>query len=257
MFLANSIGQKAFPAFFQFVTHTIFKWLMKAQYPLADGSATESPGRPLTYQEQNALRYVAGYVIRKLCSQYEASHHPKKNDVIFFLFELAGDEVVEDGDTEAWTNIVDRGGLWHINDLTYTLFVTIEEVVRRFLTLGTNNQQEGMRKAMTEAVLKSNDVLFQWCLIAASSDDNTAALVLHEIVDLYVKVRGFAFASSCLELYKQEHQKTLQKRRALRSEVCPRLLRLLLYMFLHNTIYYINFIERHNDTMNVHLHSAI
>ena len=76
MFLANSVGQKAFPAFFQFVTHTIFKWLMKTRYPLAGGSATESPGRPLMYQEQNALRYVAGYVIRKLCSQYEASHHP-------------------------------------------------------------------------------------------------------------------------------------------------------------------------------------
>lgn len=64
---------------------------------------------------------------------------------------------------------------------------------------------------ITEAVLSSNDVLFHWCLIAASSDD-VAALVLHGIVDLYVTVGGFAFASSCLELYKQAHQKTLQKK---------------------------------------------
>ena len=35
-----------------------------------------------------------------------------------------------------------------------------------------------------------------------------------------VTVRGFAFAKSCLELYKQARKKTLQKRRALHSELC-------------------------------------
>ena len=33
-FLATSVGFKAFPAFYQFVTHDIFKKLVKAQYPL-------------------------------------------------------------------------------------------------------------------------------------------------------------------------------------------------------------------------------
>ena len=70
-FLADSVHQKAFPVFFQFVTQTIFKWLMKVQYPLADRTATETPERPLTYQEQNALRYVAGYIVRKLRTRFE------------------------------------------------------------------------------------------------------------------------------------------------------------------------------------------
>ena len=59
-----------------------------------------------------------------------------------------------------------------------------------------------------------------WCLVTASYNDAVATTVLHKIVDLYVTIRGFAFATSCIEMYKQEHKKTLQKRWALRSELC-------------------------------------
>lgn len=217
-FLNDSVGQKAYPAFFQFVTHTVFKELLKHQYPVSE-QTTENPERPLTYQEQNALGYVAGYIIRKLRFRREASHHTKMEYMIFLLLEFAGDEVVEGGDTKAWTNIIDRGGLWHINDQTYSLFVALEEECQRFSISASNKEDRGTRKALTEAIMQSEDVLFHWCLISTNSDDDVAAVVLQKIVDLYVTVRGFAFASSCLELYKQAHHKTLQRRRALRSEL--------------------------------------
>ena len=38
--------------------------------------------------------------------------------------------------TEAWKNIVDRGGLWYVNDMTYMtyeLFYAIENEVRQHL----------------------------------------------------------------------------------------------------------------------------
>ena len=30
---------------------------------------------------------------------------------------------------ETWINMIDRGGLWQVNDRTYSLFVIMEEVV--------------------------------------------------------------------------------------------------------------------------------
>ena len=48
--------------------------------------------------------------------------------MIYLLMELAGDELVEETGTELWTNMVDRGGLWHVNDQTYDLFATVEEI---------------------------------------------------------------------------------------------------------------------------------
>ena len=57
---ATSIRDKVFPTFYQFVTQTANKDKVTQDQ---DG---DSPDRCLTHAEQNALRYVAGYVLRKL-----------------------------------------------------------------------------------------------------------------------------------------------------------------------------------------------
>ena len=90
-FLTDSIGQKAYPTFYQFVSRTVFNELTKICYLVAEEQSTESPERPLTYSEQNALRYVAGYIIRKLRYKLETSHNCNKDDMILLLFEFAGD----------------------------------------------------------------------------------------------------------------------------------------------------------------------
>ena len=56
--------------------------------------------------------------------------------MVLLLMECAGDELSDNVGTETWTNMIDRGGLWHINDQTYSLFNIMEEEMRRFFTLG-------------------------------------------------------------------------------------------------------------------------
>ena len=69
-------------------------------------------------------------------------------------------------------------------------------------------------------ILKSEDLLFECCIISAEADDNIASDVLHRIVELYTTIRGIAFAKLCIEMYKQAHQKMLQKKRSLCSTLC-------------------------------------
>ena len=45
--------------------------------------------------------------------------------MIFCVYELCGDEEDEQG-TETWLNELDRGGLWHTNDMAYALFYAME-----------------------------------------------------------------------------------------------------------------------------------
>ena len=125
---------QTFPAFYQYITHHIFKTLIKTAYPVRVSVHDESPDRTLTSEEQNALRYVAGYVVRKLRNKFESESHPKKDELIFLLMECAGDEANEEGGTETWLNLVDRGGLWHVNHLTYGLFMIMEEVTRQYFS---------------------------------------------------------------------------------------------------------------------------
>ena len=129
--------------------------------------------------------------------------------------EWAGD----DG-TVTLTNRIDRGRLWHINDQTYSIFIIMEEEVRRFYRLDVQWPHEGMKDTAVKALLKSDDLLFEWCLIAVEADDDKSTLVLGKIVELYVTVCGFAFTKSCMEMYKQAKKKTVQKSRALRSIAC-------------------------------------
>ena len=73
----------------------------------------------LSREEENVLHYVCGYVIRKVgIALNQESDNCEIDDCVRCLY---GDEMVDKG-TDDWTNVVDRGGLWHINDEAYTFF---------------------------------------------------------------------------------------------------------------------------------------
>ena len=56
------------------------------------------PGCPLTYEEQNALCYVSGYVIQKV--QERLGMTSAKSEMVLLLMECAGDELEETSGTE-------------------------------------------------------------------------------------------------------------------------------------------------------------
>ena len=89
----------------------------------------------------------------------------------------------------------------------------MEDLIQRHFTHGSN-RIEGVATCV-EAIVGKNDLLFKWCIIAAQVEEDVSKLVLQRIVSLNVTVRGFGFASSCLELYKQAQHKTMSKTRAL------------------------------------------
>ena len=173
-FLNQSISYKAHPAFYQFVTQTIFDDLIKEykeckkllddcdaalcpysefynltctgncfktyttfyrqcnfaadeqayyadcgigpggdqeEFPIIPPSTvSEHPESPLSLEEHNALRYVAGYVCRKV--KVDVSKSPDKDRLLQCVMEFFDDET-EDVEvceaSELWLNAVDRG----------------------------------------------------------------------------------------------------------------------------------------------------
>ena len=116
--------------------------------------------------------------------------------------------------------MIDRGGLWTIKDQAYDIFLIMEEEIRRRYTLGSNKQWS--TSLCSEAILRNDDLRFEWSIVAAEVEHDPSELLLQKVVDLYVTIRGFAFATSCLEMYKQTQHKTMKKTRSLRSELCPK-----------------------------------
>lgn len=222
-FLQESIGREASPTFFQYVTHELFKELVKARHELPQGEeeqAEEEQADNISLEDENALRYVSGYVCRKVQVQLKSSSLPNKDDMILFISDLSGDEWDETQGTEEWINSIDRGGLWHVNDNTYLIFYLMEEVIRKHLTVqAAKTLKETTRKEVLDAVLSNEDILFQWSLLTTAIGDEVGGPLLNKIAELYFTVRGFHFASSILELFKQAHKKRTQKSKALRKKL--------------------------------------
>ena len=80
---------------------------------------------------------------------------------------------------------------------------------------------EGSKDIIIEELVNDEDVLFQWCFCFAASKINNEAglMILRQMVSLYVTIRGFGFAETCLEMYKQAKETTISKKKALRKEI--------------------------------------
>ena len=97
--------------------------MIKEEFPI--NMESESPTNPLTSEEEKALRYVAGYVCRYIHDKLQSDGNPS---MINSLKAMTLGDI--DDDSDAWLTLVDRGGLWHINDKVYAVFSIMEGHIR-------------------------------------------------------------------------------------------------------------------------------
>ena len=116
------------PVLYQHLTDLLFKGLLRYSYSVANDTSKQPS--PLTNNEANALRYVAGYVCRHLRKKIEASAHPLKEEMVLYLMSMVKDKSdTSRGVCEEWTDLVDRGGLWHVRENTHSFFLSLEEEI--------------------------------------------------------------------------------------------------------------------------------
>lgn len=149
--LRESIGTEACPIFYQFVTDAIMEELIKQHFPV-EVAQSEKDLPPLDYEETNALRFTAGYIIRALRKKIERSAHPLMEELVLCLVEMEEKEVIEH-ESEVWTNTIDRGGLKHISNMTYMLFMSMELELRKQLRSGCASEELGIK---ANAIEKTN-----------------------------------------------------------------------------------------------------
>ena len=172
------------PAFTQYVTKEVFHNLICDLNVIPAAGQTAIPD-PIREEESHALRYVAGYVCRKVKHKVESSSHPDKKDIVLFLNDL---KVIEEGE-DSWIKRIDRGGLWHVNEGIYVLFYAMEEIIRQHFTVRSIESLDTRTKdRCLDAVLKSDDIKHHWSTLASHIDDNTGNFVLRELAGFYLTI---------------------------------------------------------------------
>ncbi|XP_065899137.1 uncharacterized protein [Dysidea avara] len=116
-YLEQIMGISAKSVFFQLITAELFEQLLHDTYCCENAAPEDNDEARLTYEEENAIRYMAGYVVRNL--------QRKMADEVEMLIETDKKRIQESNSTD-WINIIDRGGLIHVTDECYQLFLAIE-----------------------------------------------------------------------------------------------------------------------------------
>ena len=214
-------AQTQSPIFWQFVTQKVMEDLIKEEYKcIEDREMKKLDETSLDYQERNALRYTVGYVLNSLLKKLQRS---KKREVELIMYvhklieEETDEEAVQELDSKEWVNSVDRGGLVHVSDLMYSLFVELELVLRHHI-----NSQQACRdfnlSAVAAAMIEDEDVLFYWSMLSVElQEEATSKKLLYMMVEHWITIRGFSHASALMEQYKQNQKKCLQKSKGLRK----------------------------------------
>ena len=174
------------------------------------------------------MRYVGGYVARKLLLRYEKMFGDVYNQYITCLGEMAvagegeGDSLLSY--TTKWMDTVNRGGLYPLNDETFHLFIEIEKCVQtylpKYLAQSKTSDKELYIRNIHDKILENEDVQFHWTLLSQdieSAEDSHC--LLSEVVKLFVTVRGFAIVGSWMEIYKSKEKINTQKSTGLRKSL--------------------------------------
>jgi len=219
-FLQRSTSLSPCPIFYQFVSDRAFKELMKAHF-IVEQSPANVCIQELSYGEENALRYAAGYIPRALRRKLERSSHPLKEELILCLLDLTEDQVDELDPSEDWTNLIDRGGLMHINNGTYRVILAIETCVRKvFSKEGVQKKSDNLKQELISDILNDDDVQSHWSMLAVNWVEEEAAALLPMIAEQWITVRGFSFTSAWMEKFKQTGKpKSIQKSKGLRKQL--------------------------------------
>lgn len=192
------------PLFFQHFTLSLFNQMLSDKFK-DSASASETNTSEFTYEEENAIRYMGGYVIRKI--------REKKNMDVSFLED--SDKVYLQSQSTDWINAIDRGGLIHITDSCFQLFLAVETFTRQEMK-DTTFMDDTFRQHLENMITSDSEVLFCWTMVTVDeSHDN----IFHELIKLWITIRGFSFAKSIVEKYRLATKKRTDKTKGLRTKL--------------------------------------
>ena len=185
-----------------------------------------APPRRLRAVELNAIRYAAGFVVRKLRKKYAKQRGGEQfSDTLKRMVSDESDLQVDDVDAETfeeysklWLRKTDRGGLTHVDDTSFWLFQEIELVIYSELKR-CYSRQEQSASSIAAAAIKDEDASYIWSIIATCLTGEQFQQLLTAIVMEWVVLRGHCLRNVFMETYKRMVSDEKRQKKSLRKEL--------------------------------------
>ena len=118
--------------------------------------------------------------------------------------------------TKVWTELIDRGGLYHISDDVFNLVQNIEAFVRRHMNTETLTSQSSsnLKPLIREELFSCHQLISLWDKIAHSIPhkyEKYSLELLRIIADLWITIRGHSFAKNFTMQFVKKYTKGIRK----------------------------------------------
>ena len=215
----------------QSVNQKLFEELVKSLQTVSSsytsGSITSTiEDLTISAEEENIIRYAAGFVPFALLKKHEKSKSASSAAFIDCLIGMAvnGNEGSFLEYTTQWIHDLNRGGLFEVNDTAYVLFQRIEACMRDNLKIvlkpTASRYNIDNKEKIIDSVCIDSDVQFYWSILSADTEEEEhAASLLKEIVELWLTLRGYSIAGQWMEIYKNCTKMNPAKNKSLRKEL--------------------------------------
>ena len=169
----------------------------------------------LTAREEQVLRFVAGFIPYSIKRTYKKM---KGKDADLILQVIAMWHAPSDDKTTAesflnytrkWTEEINRGGLFLVNDEFYIFVRRLENVVRSVFNakLIASYQGEDLRDVISSKVSESKLVHDAWETLTRNIDNAQLVDSLFELIVLrWTNIRANAFANAWLDILKAKYK---------------------------------------------------
>ena len=228
---ASVSGVKVHPFLEQKINSFIFETYFKSEMETTEfcsSSIKKSVLPELNMDEINALVYVSGYIPFKLLRKYEkiqssAIHVQQYVECLGNMAGVGPDTCLSDY-ARKWMDLINRGGLFPVNKPTFDFFMQVERLINgqlEALLLPTNSKTECVTKdSLIGDVVADEEVLYLWSQLSADiTDEEDGMKLLHEIITLWLTIRGHSRAAAWIEEIKQEQNSAKKRTKALRSDL--------------------------------------
>lgn len=75
------------------------------------------------------------------------------------------------------------------------------------------------KEAVTDTVLQDENLLFHWATLTGQLTNELSQSLLREIVEVWMTIRGHAFAKQLIEQHKFDSGKATRKKKSMRQEL--------------------------------------
>ncbi len=116
--------------------------------------------------------------------------------------------------TSEWFRRINRGGLFPVNDITFSFFLAIETVTRPNLPKLVVSSENEPKEVLTHLIKSNEDVQFYWTLLPSDIEEEESAIkLLSNIVEKWVTIRGFSLSSTWVEEYNRTQKNKICKKK--------------------------------------------